>query len=532
MGGKQTAMTRTDVLVLRCRLKNVSAGQVFNPMEAWRPAACRVEDNYGNRLTPLADTWPFKKRYSFEGQIIRELKPGEAMETIILSEPSKVDTATKFTWTLYFKSSNKERFNRIEKGPPFVLEFTKSDIRRSPGKEDTSSQKSIQKRTDPLKATDGQIIKAYYGDGGYARMLRIWKRTDPLEYYRHVNSAREYIATRGLTLEEYQREREEDARKVAVEEELTRKKREEGKQRTEAERKALAEHNKQLEQASAALVKVEQETTAPDQRKALAKEALSILDKALTKRDDPSARALRSLALVHLGKLEDSKRELQVAAKRSPKGKLWRRALSHLVVNLPADDALALLEKLQEQKLLGREEALRHTALGYIGLKFYAAGDMEKALACLEVAGKSHENMRRRAIVLGLFRARVACGKYGEAFRLAGASVTGHSKHFNTAKLCLEVARVADKAIAIHDKVTGYGQLDLMRLTQDWAQQALKLDPKCAEAMFLVVKMEDLMPRRYLGKKELQLLRKARDLGYQLPPKYAKMVGGNRPRRK
>lgn len=131
MGNKQTAVSRTDVLVLRCRLKNISAGQVFNPMETWRPAACHVKDDFGNRLKPMADTWPFRKRFSFEGQIIRELKPGEAMETIILSEPSKVDAATKFTWTLYFKSTNKERFNRIEKGPPFVLKFTKSDIRRS-----------------------------------------------------------------------------------------------------------------------------------------------------------------------------------------------------------------------------------------------------------------------------------------------------------------------------------------------------------------------------------------------------------------
>ena len=124
-------------MVLVVELTNVSEGQVFDPVAKTALRLNTVEDNFGNQLSALAPGLLEMDTYSFPGQESRELKPGEMLKTLFISEGSKVDNATKFVWTLYFRASNKDVINMFM--PPrdraVFVRFRKDDIRIIPDAE-------------------------------------------------------------------------------------------------------------------------------------------------------------------------------------------------------------------------------------------------------------------------------------------------------------------------------------------------------------------------------------------------------------
>ena len=80
------------VMVLHARVKNITDGQVFNPLEQY--AAASVRDNFGN---PMPTEYPTGSQ---------TLKPGESTSVTWTCAPPVVDNATRFTWSVRLCVSN------------------------------------------------------------------------------------------------------------------------------------------------------------------------------------------------------------------------------------------------------------------------------------------------------------------------------------------------------------------------------------------------------------------------------------------
>jgi hypothetical protein len=129
--GDRTSIESNDlVLVLTCVVENASEGQVFSPVTKDTLRSSKITDNFGNVMNAVAEGLFEIDEYEFEGQKTSELKPGERLSTIFISDKPKTNNATSFTWTIYLITNNEMDFNEFM--PPedkaTYIEFASEDI--------------------------------------------------------------------------------------------------------------------------------------------------------------------------------------------------------------------------------------------------------------------------------------------------------------------------------------------------------------------------------------------------------------------
>lgn len=125
-----TEKLRGKMLVLGVRLTNISDGQLFDPIGYETLAVCDAVDNYGNRMDALAEIQASPFSVDIDGQKHHELKPGETLETILVCEAPKIESAKLFTWTLRFITSNDDYFSwpELDDSKNVYLRFNRSEI--------------------------------------------------------------------------------------------------------------------------------------------------------------------------------------------------------------------------------------------------------------------------------------------------------------------------------------------------------------------------------------------------------------------
>lgn len=117
--------SKTEMLVLKCRLKNVSEGQVFDPI-GWR-CSHDVKDEFGNEMRSFEPGGWELAEYSLNGYTEGDLKPGEQYDTIIVAHPPKVENAREFTWCIGLQISNDLSFPDWHERA--IVKFNRSEIR-------------------------------------------------------------------------------------------------------------------------------------------------------------------------------------------------------------------------------------------------------------------------------------------------------------------------------------------------------------------------------------------------------------------
>jgi hypothetical protein len=130
-GGRETKKEGADALRLRLRLKNVSKDLVYAPLdEAFlREREAGVTDSYielpdGRKveLHPLAVT----SEWGIVGQEFQELKPGETLETQVVSEKDALKRAVpEMTWRVRLRTG-------LDQTDYVGVRFNQSDVKRAP----------------------------------------------------------------------------------------------------------------------------------------------------------------------------------------------------------------------------------------------------------------------------------------------------------------------------------------------------------------------------------------------------------------
>lgn len=124
-------VSKEPLLVLTLRIKNVSQGAVFSPVTEKTLRASHVTDNFNNVMGAFVQGAFEMDDLEFDGQTLGELKPGQSMTTLILSEKPKVENAQSFRWQVYVIGGNDVYFNQFS--PPedsaIIMKFAQSEIR-------------------------------------------------------------------------------------------------------------------------------------------------------------------------------------------------------------------------------------------------------------------------------------------------------------------------------------------------------------------------------------------------------------------
>jgi len=111
-------------------VKNVSEGEVFDPIGDEDVFQTEVQDEYDNMMCAIPPGTSFDNA-CWEGTKHGDLHPGEERLVIFAAQAPKTYMASRFTWTVHLRYSNKDHYSGYDlaQQTAMVVKFYRSDIK-------------------------------------------------------------------------------------------------------------------------------------------------------------------------------------------------------------------------------------------------------------------------------------------------------------------------------------------------------------------------------------------------------------------